>query len=242
MVESGYLITSESVSEGHPDKVCDKISDAILDAMIAQDPMSRVACETMAGMGFIIVTGEVTTKAHLNYDKLIRGVIKEIGYDRPELGFDYNTVGILNSIHEQSTDIAQGVRKTASKEQGAGDQGMMSGYACNESKELMPLPILLAHKLARRLTEVRKKGILKYLRPDGKTQVSIEYDEDNKPKRIEAIVLSTQHDPDVTLAKIKKDVMAKVIEPICEKYIDKNTKYFINRCISTYLIIKIFLQ
>jgi S-adenosylmethionine synthetase len=222
------FFTSESMTEGHPDKVCDQISDTVLDEILKKEPKARVACETLVGMGFIIVTGEITTRVHLNYDKLVRNVIRDIGYNKPEYGFDYNTVGILTSIHEQSPDIAQGVKKTGSKEQGAGDQGMMSGYATRETKELMPLPILLAHKLARQLTKVRKDKILAYLRPDGKTQVTIEYEDETKPKRIKAIVISAQHDPDISLDKIKKDIEEYIIKPIAYNYLDKNTKYYIN--------------
>jgi S-adenosylmethionine synthetase len=222
-----FLFTSEAMTEGHPDKVCDQISDAVLDAIFEKDPDARVACETMAGMGFIIVTGEITTKTYVDVQGIVRKVLKEVGYTEPEYGFDYKSVGVLSSIHEQSPDIAMGVDKKKKKKLGAGDQGMMSGYATNETPELMPLPILLAHRLARRLAEVRKKGILKYLRPDGKTQVTVEY-ENGKFKRIEAVVVAAQHNPDVSLAKLRKDIRKHVIQPVCRQYSDKKTKYYIN--------------
>jgi len=222
-----FLFTSEAMTEGHPDKVCDQISDAILDEILKQDPIARVACETMVGMGFIIVTGEVTTKAWVDIQKVIRSVLKDIGYTKPEYGFDYESVGVLTSIHEQSPDIAMGVNKTEKKELGAGDQGMMSGYATNETKELMPLPILLAHKLAKRLADVRKDKTLPYLRPDGKTQVTVEYD-GGKTKRIDAVVIGAQHDPDVDINKLRDDIKEQVIKPVCGNYLDGNTKYYIN--------------
>ena len=222
-----FWFTSESMTEGHPDKVCDQISDAVLDEIIKDDPNARVACETMAGMGFIIVTGEITTRAWVDVQKIVRNVLKDVGYTKPEYGFDYQSVGVLTSIHEQSPDIAMGVNKNEKKALGAGDQGMMSGYATNETPELMPLPILLAHKLARRLAYVRKQGILKYLRPDGKTQVTVEY-EGPKPKRLEAVVVAAQHDPDVKLEKLRDDIKKRVIKPVCGDYLDEKTKYFIN--------------
>ena len=232
------LFTSESVTEGHPDKVCDAISDAILDACMAKDPMSRVACETAVCTGFALVTGEITTNAYVDIQKIVRDTIKEIGYTKSEYGFDGNTCAVLVAIDEQSSDIAMGVDKALEAKQGeikddldtgAGDQGMMFGYATNETEEYMPYPISLAHKLALQLTKVRKDGTLKYLRPDGKSQVSVEYDENGKPLRLEAVVLSTQHDEDVTQEQIHEDIKKYVFDPILPKeLLDENTKYFIN--------------
>ncbi|MBR4207420.1 MAG: methionine adenosyltransferase [Lachnospiraceae bacterium] len=232
------LFTSESVTEGHPDKVCDAISDAILDACIEQDPMSRVACETMACTGFVVVTGEITTNAYVDIQKVVRDTVKEIGYDRSEFGFDGNTCAVFTAIDEQSSDIAMGVDKALEAKEGslkddldtgAGDQGMMFGYATNETPELMPYPISLAHKLCRKLTEVRKNGTLKYLRPDGKSQVSVEYDENGKPVRLEAVVLSTQHDDDVTTEQIREDIKKYVFDPVLpEEMVDERTKFYIN--------------
>ena len=234
------LFTSESVTEGHPDKVCDAISDAILDALMAQDPMSRVACETAACTGFVLVTGEITTKAYVDIPKIVRETVKEIGYDKSEYGFDGNTCAVFTAIDEQSGDIAMGVDKALEAKEnkmsdaeieaiGAGDQGMMFGFATNETAEYMPYPISLAHKLALQLTKVRKDGTLKYLRPDGKTQVSVEYDENGKPKRLEAVVLSTQHDPDVTQEQIHEDIKKYVFDPILPaEMVDAETKFFIN--------------
>ena len=240
------LFTSESVTEGHPDKVCDAVSDAILDALMAQDPMSRVACETAACTGFVLVTGEITTKAYVDIQKIVRETVKEIGYDKSEYGFDGNTCAVLTAIDEQSSDIAMGVDKALeaklSKDNsenkmsdeeieaiGAGDQGMMFGYATNETEEYMPYPISLAHKLALQLTKVRKDGTLKYLRPDGKTQVSVEYDENGKPLRLEAVVLSTQHDEDVTQEQIHEDIKKHVFDVILpQDMVDAETKFFIN--------------
>ncbi len=222
-----YLFTSEAMTEGHPDKVCDQISDTILDKMIAGDKNSRVACETMASMGFIVVTGEVTTKTYVDIPSTVREVVRRVGYDKPEYGFDYNTVGVLTSIHEQSPDIAMGVDATASKGLGAGDQGMMSGYATNETPELMPAAIMYAQKLAMKLAEVRKKGILSYLRPDGKTQLTAEF-EQGSFKRAEAVVIAAQHDPDVELEKLREDLKERVIEPVLSDFTDSDTKYFIN--------------
>ena len=234
------LFTSESVTEGHPDKVCDAISDAILDALMEQDPMSRVACETATCTGFVLVTGEITTKAYVDIPKIVRDTVKEIGYDKSEYGFDGNTCAVFTAIDEQSGDIAMGVDKALEAKEnkmsdaeieaiGAGDQGMMFGYATNETEEYMPYPISLAHKLALQLTKVRKDGTLKYLRPDGKTQVSVEYDENGKPKRLEAVVLSTQHDPDVTQEQIHEDIKKHVFDAILPKeLIDADTKFFIN--------------
>ena len=234
------LFTSESVTEGHPDKVCDAISDAILDACVAQDPMSRVACETACCTGFVLVTGEITTKAYVDIQKVVRDTVQEIGYTKSEYGFDANTCAVFAAIDEQSPDIAMGVDKALEAKEnkmsdaeieaiGAGDQGMMFGYATNETPEYMPYPISLAHKLVRQLTKVRKDGTLKYLRPDGKSQVSVEYDENGKPFRLEAVVLSTQHDPDVTQEQIHEDIKKYVFDPILPKeLLDENTKYFIN--------------
>ena len=234
------LFTSESVTEGHPDKMCDAISDAILDALMEKDPMSRVACETASCTGFVLVTGEITTNAYVDIPKIVRETVKEIGYDKSEYGFDGNTCAVMVSIDEQSSDIAMGVDKALEAKEnqmseeeleaiGAGDQGMMFGYATNETEEYMPYPISLAHKLAQQLTKVRKDGTLTYLRPDGKTQVSVEYDEAGKPVRLEAVVLSTQHDDDVTQEQIHADIKKYVFDPILPKeMIDAETKFFIN--------------
>ncbi|MCR5395865.1 MAG: methionine adenosyltransferase [Lachnospiraceae bacterium] len=232
------LFTSESVTEGHPDKVCDAISDAILDACMAKDPMSRVACESAACTGFVLVTGEITTNAYVDIQKVVRDTVKEIGYTKSEYGFDGNTCAVLVAIDEQSADIAMGVDKALEAKEGslkddldtgAGDQGMMFGYATNETDEYMPYPISLAHKLALQLTKVRKDGTLKYLRPDGKSQVSVEYDENDKPKRLEAVVLSTQHDDDVTQEQIHEDIKKYVFDPVLPKeLVDADTKFFIN--------------
>ncbi|MCR5508844.1 MAG: methionine adenosyltransferase [Lachnospiraceae bacterium] len=233
-----YLFTSESVTEGHPDKVCDAISDAILDACMEQDPMSRVACETACCTGFVLITGEITTNAYVDMQKVVRDTVREIGYTKSEYGFDGNTCAVLVAIDEQSSDIAMGVDKALEAKEGslkddldtgAGDQGMMFGYATNETDEYMPYPISLAHKLAKKLTEVRKDGTLKYLRPDGKSQVSVEYDENGKPLRLEAVVLSTQHDDDVTQEQIHEDIKKYVFDPVLPKeLIDDKTKFFIN--------------
>ncbi len=234
---SKYLFTSESVTEGHPDKICDQISDGILDAILALDPMARVACETCVTTGLVVVMGEITTKANVDYQSIVRSTVREIGYDRAKYGFDCDTCAVLSSIHEQSPDIAMGVDKSAeakagdisdSFDTGAGDQGLMFGYACNETPELMPLPISLAHKMAKRLSEVRKNGTLPYLRPDGKTQVTVEY-EDGVPKRLDAIVVSTQHSEDVPLEQIREDMIKCVIEPCVDaSFMDADTKIYIN--------------
>ena len=235
-----HLFTSESVTEGHPDKMCDQISDAILDALMEQDPMSRVACETCTTTGLVMVMGEITTNAYVDIHKIVRDTVREIGYTRGKYGFDADTCGVITAIDEQSADIALGVDKALEAKEnkmseeeiaaiGAGDQGMMFGYASDETPELMPYPISLAHKLARKLTEVRKDGTLKYLRPDGKTQVTVEYDENGTPKRLDAVVLSTQHDPDVTQEQIHEDIKKYVFDPIIpEGMVDENTKFFIN--------------
>ena len=234
------LFTSESVTEGHPDKMCDQISDAILDALLEQDPMSRVACETATTTGLVLVMGEITTKAYVDIQKIVRDTVREIGYTRGKYGFDADTCGVITAIDEQSTDIAMGVDKALEAKEnqmsdeeieaiGAGDQGMMFGYATNETDEYMPYPIALAQKLALQLTKVRKDGTLTYLRPDGKTQVTVEYDENGKPSRLDAVVLSTQHDPDVTQEQIHADIRKYVFDPILPKeMVDENTKFFVN--------------
>ena len=234
------LFTSESVTEGHPDKVCDSISDAILDAMMAQDPMSRVACETATTTGLVLVMGEITTKANVDIQKIVRDTIREIGYDNADYGFDADTCAVITSLDKQSTDIAMGVDKALEQKEddmnedeldsiGAGDQGLQFGYATNETEEYMPYAINMAHKLAQQLTKVRKDGTLKYLRPDGKTQVTVEYDEAGKPKRIDAVVCSTQHDPDVTQEQIHEDIKKYVFDAIIPAdMVDADTKYFIN--------------
>ena len=235
-----YLFTSESVTEGHPDKICDQISDAVLDAILEKDPNGRVACETAVTTGMVMVMGEISTNCYVDIPKIAREVIREIGYDRAKFGFDCDTCGVITSIDEQSGDIAMGVDKALEAKEnqmseeeleaiGAGDQGMMFGYATNETEEYMPYPISLAHKLAQQLTKVRKDGTLTYLRPDGKSQVSVEYDENDKPVRLEAVVLSTQHDPDVTQEQIHEDIKKYVFDPILPaELIDENTKFFIN--------------
>ncbi len=234
------LFTSESVTEGHPDKMCDQISDAILDALLAQDPMSRVACETATTTGLVLVMGEITTNAYVDIQKIVRDTVREIGYTRGKYGFDADTCGVITAIDEQSADIALGVDKALEAKEnemsdeeieaiGAGDQGMMFGYAANETEEYMPYPIALAHKLALQLTKVRKDGTLTYLRPDGKTQVTVEYDENGKPSRLDAVVLSTQHDPDVTQEQIHADIRKYVFDAILpQDMVDENTKFFVN--------------
>jgi len=234
------LFTSESVTEGHPDKMCDQISDAILDALLEQDPMSRVACETATTTGLVLVMGEITTKAYVDIQKIVRNTIKEIGYTRGKYGFDAETCGVITAIDEQSADIALGVDKALEAKEnemsdeeieaiGAGDQGMMFGYASNETEEYMPYPISLAHKLALQLTKIRKDGTLPYLRPDGKTQVSVEYDENGRPSRLDAVVLSTQHDPDVTQEQIHEDIKKYVFDVILpQDMVDANTRFFVN--------------
>ena len=234
------LFTSESVTEGHPDKICDQISDAILDALLEQDPMSRVACETCTTTGIVMVMGEISTKAYVDIQKIVRDTVREIGYTRGKYGFDADTCGVITALDEQSADIALGVDKALEAKEnkmtdeeidaiGAGDQGMMFGYATNETEEYMPYPISLAHKLARKLTEVRKNGTLKYLRPDGKSQVTVEYDENGKPSRLDAVVLSTQHDPEVSQEQIHEDIKKYVFDTVLpQDMIDENTKFFVN--------------
>ncbi len=234
------LFTSESVTEGHPDKMCDQISDAVLDAMLQQDPMSRVACETAITTGLVLVMGEITTKAYVDLQKVVRETIREIGYDRAEYGFDCNTCGVITAIDEQSTDIAMGVDKALEAKEnrmseeelaaiGAGDQGMMFGFASNETEEYMPYPIALSHKLARKLAQVRKDGILPYLRPDGKTQVTVEYDENGRPVRLDAVVLSNQHSDDVTQEQIHADIKKYVFDEVIPgELVDQDTKFYIN--------------
>ena len=234
---SHYFFTSESVTEGHPDKICDQISDAVLDAILEQDPQGRVACETTVSTGLVHIMGEISTSCYVDIPKITRQVIREIGYDRAKYGFDCDTCGIITNIDEQSGDIAMGVDKALENktgevdelQNGAGDQGMMFGYACDETPELMPMAISLSHKLAKRLTDVRKSGLLTYLRPDGKTQVTIEYDEQRRPVRVDTVVISTQHAPEVALEQIRQDMIEQVIKPtIPADLLDSNTKYLIN--------------
>ena len=233
-----HFFTSESVTEGHPDKICDQISDAILNEILTQDPYARVACETTCTTGMVQVMGEISTSCYVDLPKVVRDTVREIGYDRAKYGFDCDTCAVLTAIDEQSADIALGVDNSLESKEGAseadlaigaGDQGMMFGYACDETKELMPMPISLAHKLAKRLTEVRKNGMFDYLRPDGKSQVTVEYDEDNQPVRVDTVVISTQHSPEVSLAQIRKDMIEQVVKKVIPSHLlDENTKYFIN--------------
>ena len=233
-----HFFTSESVTEGHPDKICDQISDAILNEILTQDPYARVACETTCTTGMVQVMGEISTSCYVDIPKVVRDTVREIGYDRAKYGFDCDTCAVLTAIDEQSADIALGVDNSLERKEGAaeadlaigaGDQGMMFGYACDETKELMPMPISLAHKLAKRLTEVRKNGMFDYLRPDGKSLVTVEYDEDNQPVRVDTVVISTQHSPEVSLAQIREDMIEQVVKKVIPSHLlDENTKYFIN--------------
>ncbi|MFX1254214.1 MAG: methionine adenosyltransferase [Promethearchaeota archaeon] len=222
-----YLFTSESVTEGHPDKICDRISDGFLDAVLEQDPNGRVACETYVTTGMVLIGGEITTEAYVDIQHLVRQVIEEIGYTDSKMGFEAESVAVLNTIHEQSPDIAQGVVETENREQGAGDQGMMFGYATNETPELMPLPIMLAHKICKRMTDIRKASNAPYLRPDGKSQVTIEY-ENGKPKRVHTIVIAAQHTEDISLEELRERLIENVVKPVCGEYLDENTEYHIN--------------
>jgi S-adenosylmethionine synthetase len=223
-----HFITSESVTEGHPDKICDQISDSILDDLLRQDPHSRVACEALATTGLVLIAGEITTQGYCDFQKIVRQTVRDIGYTRAKYGFDYETCSVISSIHEQSRDIAQGVDESPSHEQGAGDQGLMYGFACRECEELMPLPIMLAHKLVRRLSHVRREKILPFLRPDGKSQVTVEY-EGHKPRRVEAVVIAAQHDHLVHIDELRREIKKQVIQQVIPgSMMDKNTKFFIN--------------
>ena len=224
-----YYFTSESVTEGHPDKVADQISDAVLDTLLEQDPDAHVACETLVTTGMALICGEITTKGYADLPTVVRSTIRNIGYDNSEMGFDWRTCAVISTIDHQSPDIAQGVNREKPEDQGAGDQGMMFGYACDETPELMPLAISLAHKMAKRLTQVRKEGKVDYLRPDGKTQVTVEYDENNQPVRVDTVVLSTQHSPKVELDQIRRDMIELVIKPTVPAHLmDENTKFYVN--------------
>ena len=222
-----WLFTSESVTEGHPDKVCDQISDAVLDDFLRQDPDSRVAVESMTTTGIVFVAGEVTSKGRVDVQKIVRDTIREIGYDKPDYGFDCDSCSVLAALHEQSLDISMGVTATSNKEQGAGDQGLMFGYATNETPEQMPLPITMAHQLTMKLAQVRKKKELSWVRPDGKSQVSVVY-EDGVPKRIDTVVVSTQHSPDISMSQLREEIINKVIKPVCGSWIDNRTKFLVN--------------
>jgi len=222
-----WLFTSESVTEGHPDKICDQISDAVLDDFLRQDPDSRVAVESMTTTGIVFVAGEVTSNGRVDVQKIVRDTIREIGYDKPDYGFDCDSCSVLAALHEQSPDISMGITATSNKDQGAGDQGLMFGYATNETPELMPLPITMAHQLSMKLAEVRKKKELSWVRPDGKSQVSVVY-EDGVPKRIDTVVVSTQHSPDISMSQLREEIINKVIKPVCGSWIDSRTKFMVN--------------
>jgi len=221
-----FLISAESVTEGHPDKIADQIADAILDEILKKDKYARVACEILTGMSYVVIGGEITTKSYVDTAEIARSVVKDIGYNKPEYGFDYHTLTVFNSINRQSPDIAAGVKKTGTKKQGSGDQGIMIGYACNETRELMPLPIVLCHKLVKRLAELRKNNSLSFLRPDGKSQIALEYR--NGRIELKNVIISTQHDPTVKIEELRETIIAKVIKPVCEDYLTKTTKFYIN--------------
>jgi S-adenosylmethionine synthetase len=226
-MSKNFLFTSESVTEGHPDKVADQISDAVLDEVLKSDKYSRVGCEVAVGMCYAIIGGEITTNSWIDVNNLARDVVRDIGYDKPEYGFDYHTLTVFNAVHSQSPDIAMGVRETGSKKQGAGDQGMETGYACSETPELMPLPIMLAHRLTRKLAETRKNKTLSFLRPDGKSQVTLYY-EDGKPKSLQSVVIAAQHDPEIARKKLLEGIIEEVVKPVCKGYLDNKTKFIIN--------------
>jgi S-adenosylmethionine synthetase len=222
-----FLFTSESVTEGHPDKVCDQISDAVLDEVLKRDKYGRAACEVMVGKSYVVIGGEITAQADFNINSLAKEVVRDIGYNNPEFGFNADTMAVFNAINEQSPDISQGVRRSGDKDQGAGDQGMMIGYACDETSELMPLPIMLSHKITKKLSEVRKNGVLDYLGPDGKSQVTVKY-EDSKPVSLDSVIVAAQHRDNIELEKLREDISREVIRPVCKDYLTEGTKFYIN--------------